>query len=50
MPFKIQKVKKGYFVKNTETGKKYSKKPMKKENAEKQFRLLNFIEKMKNKK
>ncbi len=41
MPFKIIKDKKGYYVENIETGKKFSKKPMTEENARKQFKILN---------
>lgn len=41
MPFRILKDKKGYFVENIETGKKFSKKPMTEQNAIKQFKILN---------
>lgn len=41
MPFKLIKSKNGYFVENNTTGKRYSKKPMTKENAVKQFGILN---------
>jgi hypothetical protein len=41
MPFRIIKDRKGYFVENVETGKRFSKKPMTEINAKKQFRILN---------
>lgn len=41
MVFKIIKNKKGYFVENLETGKRFSKKPMTEQNAIKQFKILN---------
>jgi len=41
MPFKIIKDKKGYYVENIDTGKRFSKKPMTEQNAKKQFRILN---------
>ena len=40
MPYVLKQVKNGYYVVNKETGKKYSNKPMTKENAEGQLRLL----------
>lgn len=44
MPYKIVKRKNGFVVKNMETGKEYSNKPISKENAEAQLRLLLMIE------
>jgi hypothetical protein len=41
MPFRIIKNKKGYFVENLETGRRFSKKPMTEQNAIKQFKILN---------
>jgi hypothetical protein len=41
MVFRIVKDRKGYFVENVETGKRFSKKPMTEINARKQFRILN---------
>lgn len=40
MPFKVQKVKGGYKVKNTDTGKTYSKKPIPKTKAKKQLKAI----------
>ena len=40
MPYKIMKIKNGYKVKNTNTNKNTSKKPMTKSNAKKQKSLL----------
>lgn len=40
MPYKILKIKNGYKVKNTNTNKNTSKKPMTKSNAKKQKSLL----------
>ena len=40
MPYKIMKIKNGYKVKNTNTNKNTSKKPMTKTNAKKQKSLL----------
>ena len=47
MPYKLKKAGTGYFVINTNSKKKYSKKPIPKLNAEKQIRLLRMIEKKK---
>ena len=41
MPFRIIRDKKGYQVENTETKKRFSKKPMTEQNAIKQFNILN---------
>ena len=41
MPFKIIKDKKGYYVQNLESGRRFSKKPMTEQNAVKQFKILN---------
>ena len=40
MPYKIEKTAKGYFVVNQNTGKKYSKKPLKKDVATRQLQAL----------
>ena len=40
MPYELKKVKNGYYVVSTETGKKHSKKPMTKAKAEAQLRVL----------
>lgn len=40
MPYELEKFKKGWFVCNIETGKRYSKKPMTKRNALKQLHIL----------
>ena len=40
MPFKIQKVKAGYYVVNANTKKKYSNKPLTKTKAEKQLTAI----------
>lgn len=47
MPYKIVKSKGGFFVKNVATSKVYSSRPMKKENAEAQLRILEAVEKRK---
>lgn len=44
MPYSIIPKGRGYIVKNTETGKEHSKKPMPKARAEAQMRLLYGIE------
>lgn len=44
MPYKIIAVGKGYKIVNVETGKEYSKKPISKEKAMSQGRLLRAIE------
>lgn len=44
MPFELTKRGTGYVVKNKETGKEYSNKPIPKTRAEAQMRLLNAIE------
>lgn len=44
MPYEIAKKGTGYVVKNTETGKEHSKKPIPKERAIAQMRLLYGIE------
>ena len=44
MPYRLVKKKGGYIVKNMETGKEYSSKPIPKERAEAQMRLLQMIE------
>lgn len=44
MPYSIIPKGRGYVVKNTETGKEHSKKPMPKARAEAQMRLLRAIE------
>jgi len=49
MPYKIVKKGSGFAVKNMESGKEYSKKPMTKKNAEEQKRLLEIVEKKKKK-
>jgi hypothetical protein len=41
MPFRIIKNNDGYFVENIQTHKKYSKHPLEKKKAEKQFNILN---------
>ena len=40
MPFRIIREPKGYFVENTQTGKRYSKHPQEKKKAEAQFKIL----------
>lgn len=45
MPYQIVPKGKGYVVENKKTGKQYSKRPLSKEVAMKQFVLLNLIEK-----
>jgi hypothetical protein len=50
MPYKTEKVKGGYYVVNTDTKKKYSKKPIPKTNADKQLKILNILYAKKNKK
>ena len=44
MPYELVKRGTGYVVKNTETGKEHSKKPIPKARAEAQMRLLYGIE------
>ena len=44
MPYELKKVGTGYKVKNKETGKEYSKKPIPKARAEAQMKLLYGIE------
>ena len=44
MPYKLIKRRGGYVVKNMETNKEYSSKPIPKEKAEAQMRLLQMIE------
>lgn len=44
MPYALVKKGTGYVVKNTETGKEHSKKPIPKARAEAQMRLLYGIE------
>lgn len=41
MPFRIIKDRKGFFVENIDSGKRYSKKPLTETNAKAQFRILN---------
>ena len=43
MPYMLEKLPGGFKVKNKETGKTYSKKPIPKSNAEAQMRLLNLL-------
>ena len=50
MPFELEKVGAGYKVKNVETGKEYSKKPIPKKRAEAQMRVLSIFMKKKEKK
>jgi len=50
MPFELEKVGVGYKVKNVESGKEYSKKPIPKKRAEAQLRMLQMITKIKGKK
>ena len=45
MPYEIKKVARGYYVINKDTKKKYSKKPITKENAQAQLRILEAIKK-----
>ena len=45
MPYEVVKKGVGYVVKNKDTGKEYSKKPIPKSRAESQMRLLYGIEK-----
>ena len=40
MPYKLVQVKGGYYVENEKTGKRYSKRPIAKKNAEAQMRIL----------
>ena len=47
MPYMLDKLPGGYKVKNKETGKTYSKKPIPKKNAEAQLRVLSMIMKKK---
>ena len=44
MPYEIKKVPGGYFVVNTETGKKHSLRPMTKMNAQAQLTILRITE------
>jgi hypothetical protein len=44
MPYILEKFPTGYKVKNTETGKYHSNKPIPKTRAEAQLRLLNAID------
>ena len=44
MPYSVEKIGRGYYCKNTETGKLHSKKALTKEKAEAQCRLLMAIE------
>ena len=44
MPYELKPKGAGYIVKNTETGKEHSKKPIPKSRAEAQMRLLQAIE------
>ena len=50
MPFKQIKVKGGYKNKNMKTGKLHSKKPMTKEKADSQLKILKMTKKKKKKK
>jgi len=50
MPFALEKVGAGWKVKNQESGKEYSKKPMPKKRAEAQLRVLSVFAKSKDKK
>lgn len=43
MPYKLVKVKSGYYVVNKMTGKKHSSHPLPKERAEAQMRVLDSI-------
>jgi len=43
MPFKEVKVKGGYVIRNLDTGKKYSKHPISKKNADAQLRILKYV-------
>lgn len=45
MPYEIRKMGTGFTVVNTKTGKEHSKKPIPKNRAEAQMRLLTAIEK-----
>jgi len=40
MPYAMKKMRNGYYIVSVETGKKYSQRPMSKENAEAQLRIL----------
>ena len=44
MPYKIIKRKGGFFVKNVDTGKEYSSRPMTKMDAEAQKRILEAVD------
>ena len=44
MPYELVKKVGGYVVKNKESGKEYSKKPIPKQRAESQMRLLYAVE------
>ena len=44
MPYKLKKVKNGYYVENMNTKKRYSKKPMALSDAKLQIRILRAIE------
>ncbi len=50
MPYKLKKMKNGYYVENIKTKEKFSKKPIPKSNAIKQKYVLELIDKNKNKK
>jgi hypothetical protein len=50
MPVALEKAGAGYKVKNLETGKEYSKKPLPKKRAEAQLRVLQTIMKKERKK
>jgi len=43
MPYMLEKVVNGYYVKNKVSGKRYSSRPMTKKNAEAQLRLLERV-------
>ena len=49
MPFHIEKVKGGYYVVTTDTGRKHSNHPISKEKAEAQLRILQHIYQIKEK-
>lgn len=44
MPYEIKKSGKGYYVVNIETNKKFSNKPIPRANAEKQMKLLQYLD------
>jgi len=50
MPYKIVKRKGGFFVRNVDTGKVYSSKPMTKMDADAQLRILERMEMLRSRK